>query len=99
LIGVLIAIAGQIVDCRFDKSTGQMRIKSFGILSRSLIQHNLREIEQVEITETSKSDTTSYQIQIRLKQGETLPLSFTSTTRQAETTALAEEINQFLRSI
>ncbi|OLP16473.1 hypothetical protein BST81_21075 [Leptolyngbya sp. 'hensonii'] len=84
--------------CDFDKTTGQMILKKRSpLLGRKQTTYLLRDIQGATWEGKPDRGARTYQLNVRLRDGQALPLSAANSFSQKEFRTMAHEINQFLR--
>jgi hypothetical protein len=74
-VGFVAISMGQLVTCLFDKSLGSFTLKRQGLFGTEVIEHQIREIANVQMEEFTDSDGSTYRVSIVLTSGNCLPLT------------------------
>jgi len=84
-----------LVNCIFDKRSGQAKLKRRSLIATYVEEYRLHEIKEAKVVETTDSDgDKTYQSKLILRSGKEVPLVFWGT--GADNNRIVEAINTFI---
>jgi hypothetical protein len=95
-IALILFLSAPYITCSFDREADSVTIERRNFLGKRTFQDKISEITTVEVEEQSGEETTTYRINLLLKSGKQLPLTYCFTSGWQEKQQITNRLKKFL---
>jgi hypothetical protein len=96
--GLAVAVVmGEIIVCEFNKTSGSLVVKRYGLLGTKVLERRIREIKDVQVEESRGSDSSTYRVSLVFTGGDRLPLTSYYSSGRPSKQAMRDRLQKFLQ--